>query len=112
MSEEGKPKYLFCVDYRALNAVTRLDSYPPPRFEETTSTLAGSRLFTVLECLSGFWKIYIHEPHRQNPAYMVPGGHYEFNRMPYGISDSPASFQRLMDRVLRNLIGPESWIFI
>jgi Reverse transcriptase (RNA-dependent DNA polymerase). len=85
---------------------------PLPRFEETTSTLAGSRLFTVLDCFSSFWQIYIHEPHRQKSAFTVPDGHYEFNRMPYGISNNPASFQRWMHSVLRNLIGPEYRIFI
>lgn len=111
-SADGKPKYRFCVDYRALNAVTKFDSYPLPRFEETTSTLAGSRLFTVLDCYAGFWQINIKEDHREKTGFSVPSGHYEFNRMPYGISNSPASFQRLMDNVLRNLIGPECWIFI
>ena len=111
-SADGKPKYRFCVDYRALNAVTKFDSYPLPRFEETTSTLAGSKFFTVLDAFSGFWQISIYEPHRQKIGFSVPGGHFEFNRLPYGISNSPASFQRLMDNVLRNLIGPECWIFI
>ena len=49
-SPDGKPKFRFCVDFRALNAVTKFDAYPLPRFDETTSTLFGSKYFTVLEC--------------------------------------------------------------
>jgi hypothetical protein len=58
-SADSKPKYRFCVEYQALNAVTKFDSYPLPRFEEMTSTLAGSRLFTVLDYYAGFWQINI-----------------------------------------------------
>ena len=114
-SENGVPKYRFCVDFRALNAVTKYDSYPLPLFEETTSTLSGSKYFSVLDCYSGFWQIRvdIHEPHREKTAFSVPSlGHYQFNRLPYGLSNSPASFQRLMDLVLKNLTGTECWVFI
>ena len=55
-SPDGKTKFRFCVDFRALNAVTKFDSYPLPVFEETTSTLHGSRYFSVLDCYSGFWQ--------------------------------------------------------
>jgi hypothetical protein len=54
-SAQRQPKYRLCVDYRLLNKVTKFDNYPLPKFEETTSTLAGSRLFTVLDCYAGFW---------------------------------------------------------
>ena len=97
-SGTGIPKYRFCVDFRALNAITKNDSYPLPRFEETTSTSSGSKYFSLLDCYSGFWQINIHEP--------------QFNRLPYGLSNSPASFQRLMDSVLKNLTGTECWIFL
>jgi len=67
----------------------------------------------VLDLYSGFWLINIHEPHCEKTAFSVPSlGHYEFTRLPYGVCNSPASFQRLMDLVLRNLIGHEAWVFI
>jgi hypothetical protein len=62
-SENGVPK--FCLYFRALNAVTKNDSYNLPRFEETTSTLSGSKYFSLLECYLGFWQINVHEPHRE-----------------------------------------------
>jgi hypothetical protein len=54
-SRDGKPKYRFCVDFRALNSVTKFDPYPLTIFEETSSTIHGSRYFSVLDCYSGFW---------------------------------------------------------
>ena len=110
-SPDGKPKYRFCVDFRALNAVTKFDSYPLPVFEETTSTLHGSRYFSVLDCFSGFWQVKIKE-HKERTGFTVPSGHFEFNRLPFGLSNSPANFQRLMDLVLKDLIGDELHVLI
>jgi hypothetical protein len=110
-SPDGKPKYRFCVDFRALNAITNFDRYPLPRFEQTTSVLHGSKYFSVLDCYSEFWQVPIEEQHRERTGFTVPFGHYEFNRLPFGLSNSPSNFQRLMD-VLRNLIGVRCYVFI
>jgi hypothetical protein len=111
-SESESPKYRFCVDYRGLNAVTKFDSYPLPRFEDTVSTLAGSKWFSKLDLNHGFWQINIREQDKEKSAFSVPSGFYEFNRMPFGMANSPASFQRLMDVLLRDLTGSECWVFL
>ena len=98
-SQDGKPKYRFCVDFRALNAVTQFDVYPLPMFDEKVSTLHGSKYFSVIDCYSGFWQIKIAEEDKIKTAFSTPTGHYHFCRLPYGLSNS---FQRLMDVVLRN----------
>jgi hypothetical protein len=54
----------------------------------------------------------IRENHKELTGFAVPSGHYEFNRLPFGLSNSPANFQRLMDTVLRNLIGVECCLWI
>ena len=81
-------------------------------FEETTSTLYGSKYFTVLDSYIGFWQVSIKEEHRERTAFTVPTGHYEFNRLPFGLSNSPSNFPRLMDTVLRSLVGSECWVFV
>jgi hypothetical protein len=111
-SLDGKPKYRFCVDFRALNAITKFDTYPLPRFDEATASLHGSKYFTVLDCYSGFWQVNIKEEHKERTGFSVPSGHYEFNHLPFGLSNSPANFQRLMDTVLKNLIGTECFIYL
>jgi hypothetical protein len=88
----GKLEYRFCVDFRALNAITKFDSYPLPRFEEAPSALYGSRYFTVLNCYTGFWQIPIKEEHKERTGFTVPFGHYEFNRLPFALSNSPSNF--------------------
>jgi hypothetical protein len=108
-SADGKAKWRFCCDF--LNKVTQFDTYPLPVFEETVSTLYGSQYFSVLDCYSGFWQTNIEE-HKCKTGFTVPSGHYEFNRLPYGLSNSPSSFQRLMDVVLKHLKRTDCWVFI
>jgi len=61
---DGKPQYRFCVDFRALNSVTRFDPYPLPLLEEATSSLYGSKYFSVLDYYSGFSQMGIKEEHK------------------------------------------------
>ena len=68
-TENEVPRCRACVDFRALNAVTKYDSFSLPRFEETASTLSDSKYFSVLDCHTGLWKINTHEPHRGKTAF-------------------------------------------
>ena len=111
-SPDGKPKYRFCVDFRALNSVTRFDPYPLPVMDETTSTLYGSKYFSVLDCYSGFWQVEIKEENKELTGFSVPSGHYEFNRLPFGLSNSPANFQRMIDTVLKDLVATECSVHV
>jgi hypothetical protein len=82
-STDGKPKYRYCVDFCALNPS---DGYPLARFKKTTSTPAGCKYFSVLDCCSGFWQIKMCEKDKEKTAFTVPSGHYEFNRLSQGYS--------------------------
>jgi hypothetical protein len=88
-SLDGKPKFRFCVDFRVLNSVTKFDPYPLPNFNEATATLHGSKYFSVLDCYSGFWQMNIKEEHKELTGFSVPSGHYEFNRLPFGLKIAP-----------------------
>jgi len=109
-SPDGKPKYRFCVDFERL---TLLPSLTLIHFQglKKQRVLHGSKYFSVLDCYSGFWQVPIKEQHKERTGFTVPFGHYEFNRLPFGLSNSPSNFQRLMD-VLRNLIGVQCYVFI
>jgi len=109
---DGKPKFRFCVDLRALNAVTKFDPYTLHRLEDSTTSLSGSKYFSVLYCYSGFWQINISEQHKELTGFTVPSGHYEFNRLPFGLNNSPANFQRLTHSVLKDLVGTDCCIYL
>ena len=90
----------FCIDYRKVNTVTRKDAYPLPRLDDLLDTLAGSRLFSTLDLVSGYWQVEIHPRDKQKTAFCTSEGLYEFNVMPFGLCNGPATFQRLMNLLL------------
>ena len=90
----------FCVDYRKLNKVTKRDSFPLPLIESTLDALGGSQCFTTLDLLSGYWQIEVNQESKEKTAFTTFGGLYEFNVLPFGLTNAPSSFQRLMESVL------------
>ena len=94
----------FCVDYRALNQKTIRDAFPLPRIEETMDALCGAKYFSSLDLRAGYWQVGMKEEHKERTAFTVgPLGFYEFESMPFGLTNSPATFQKLMHRCLGDL---------
>lgn len=102
-SENGEARFRFCVDFRKLNAVTIKDSYTLPRIDETIDALGGSYYFTPLDCSGGFWQVPLEDKDKEKTAFCANNKLYQFRVMPFGLSNAPSTFQRLMDNVLRNL---------
>ena len=102
----------FCIDYRRVNAVTRKDAYPLPRVDDTLDTLAGSKWFSTLDMLSGYWQVEVHPDDREKTAFCTPEGLFEFRVMPFGLCNAPATFQRLMDAVLAGLQWSACLVYI
>jgi len=93
----------FCIDYRALNAVTKKDVYPLPRIDDLLQKLAGSTVFSSLDLTWGYWHVLMHPDHKEKTAFIAEDGLYQFIRMQFGASNSPATFMRLIDQVLVGL---------
>ena len=102
----------FVSIFESLNKVTKLDSFPMPLVADALDSLAGTSLFSCLDLKSGFWQIQMHSGSREKTAFATHNGLYEFLTMPFGLSNSGASFQRLMGHILRGLEYRFSLIYI
>lgn len=102
----------FCVDYRRLNKVTKRDVYPLMNIEDAMASLAGSKLFTSLDLNKGYWQIEVEEEDKEKTAFVTQDGLYEFNRMPFGLSNAPATFQRTMDVILSGLKWNQCLVYL
>ena len=89
-----------CVDYRALNRVTKKDAYPLPRIDESFSLFHGARFFTILDLLSGYWQITMDHLSREKTAFSTRYGHFEWLVLPFGVSNGPGGFQKRINRLL------------
>ena len=101
----------FCVDYRKVNAATRQDAYPLFMIDATLDSLAGSVYFTTLDLASGYWQVELEEMAKETTAFSTLDGHFEFNVLPFGLTNAPATFQRLMECVLEGLTTHECLIY-
>ena len=94
----------FCIDFRKLNSLTRKDSHPLPRIGETLDSLVGSTIYSTFDLTSGFWQVPLAEESKQYTAFTLGSmGLFECDRMPFGLCNAPATFQRLMQNCLSEL---------
>ena len=91
------------MDHRQLNDATVKDAYPLPRIDDTLDMLAGKQWFSTLDLASGYWQVSLSQDARAKTAFATHSGLFQFRVMPFGLCNAPATFERLMDRVLQGL---------
>ncbi|UYV72042.1 hypothetical protein LAZ67_9001620, partial [Cordylochernes scorpioides] len=104
-------KYRFCVDYRKLNDVTVKDVYPIPKIDEVLDTLQGSKYLSAIDLKSGYWQVEVEEKDKEKTAFTTAHGLYEFNVMPFGLCNAPATFERNMENMLETLFQEHEHLF-
>ncbi len=100
----------FCVDYRKLNAITKMDVYPLPRIDDSLDQLAHAKHFSTLDILTGYWQVKMEEASQEKTAFTVCL--FEFRVMPFSLCNVPATFQRLMENVLPGLVRDQCIVYI
>ena len=101
-----------CVDFRLLNDQTIKDAYPLPRSDDIFTSLHSAQDFVPLDLLMGNHQITVAEADRPKTAFITHRGLFVYNKMPFGLCNAPATFQRLMDTILRAHVGIDTAVYL
>ncbi|KAI4901393.1 hypothetical protein NFI96_008728 [Prochilodus magdalenae] len=91
----------FCVDFSKLNSVSAFDPYPMPRADELIERLGKAKFLSTVDLCKGYWQVPLTESARELTAFRAPNGLFHFLTMPFGLHGAAATFQRMMDAVLK-----------
>jgi hypothetical protein len=114
----GQKKWRIVIDYRRLNDITVNETFPIPLISDILDQLGHSKYFTTLDLISGFHQISLNPADSAKTGFTIintngtSSGHFEFNRMPFGLKNAPSTFQRLMNTVLSGLQGLHCYIYL
>jgi hypothetical protein len=97
--------------YRKLNDVTK-DCFPLSRIDDTLETLAGAKWFSPLDLKSGYWQVDVHPDDKEKIAFSTGQGLWQFTVMPFDLCNAPATFERLMETVLRGLTYDSCLVYL
>lgn len=102
--------YRFCTDYRKVNSITKPDSFPMPRMEDCIDRVGGARLVTKLDLLKGYWQVPLTARASEISAFVTPDDFLNYTVMAFGMRNAPATFQRLMQKVLSGVKSCEVYL--
>ncbi|GJU29077.1 reverse transcriptase domain-containing protein [Tanacetum coccineum] len=104
--------FRMCIDYRELNKLTVKNRYPLPRIDDLFDQLQGSRVYFKIDLRSGYHHLIVREEDIPKTAFKTRYGHYEFQVMSFGLTNAPAVFMDLMNRVYKPYLGKFAIVFI
>ncbi|KAI2646146.1 Retrovirus-related Pol polyprotein [Labeo rohita] len=97
--------YRFCTDYRKLNSVTKPNCYPLPRIDDCVDRVGSAKFVSKFDLLKGYWQVPLTAKAKELSAFVTPDDFLQYRVMPFGVRNAPATFQRLVNRVLSRLSG-------
>ncbi|GJV35067.1 putative reverse transcriptase domain-containing protein [Tanacetum coccineum] len=109
---EENGSFRMCIDYRELNKLTIKNRYPLPRIDGLFDQLQGSQYFSKIDLRSGYHQLRVHEDDIPKTAFRTRYGHFEFIVVPFGLTNAPAVFMDLMNRVCRPYLDKFVIVFI
>ena len=92
-----------CTNYRKVKSVTKTDSFPVPRMDDGIDNIGQAKYVTKFDLLKGFWQIPLTDRAKEISAFVTPDGLYQYKVMPFGMKNSPATFQRLINMIISGL---------
>ncbi|GKA06753.1 reverse transcriptase domain-containing protein [Tanacetum coccineum] len=101
-----------CIDYRKLNEATAKDHFPLPFMDQMLERLAGNKYFCFLDGFSGYFQIPIDPNDQEKTTFTCPFGTYAYRRMPFGLCNAPATFQRCMLAIFHDMIEESVEVFM
>ena len=109
--KKGK-KWRVYMDYTDLNDVCPKDSFPLPCIDQIVDAPAGHGMLSFLDAFSGYHQIPMHPPDAEKTSFITPHGLYCYNVMPFGLKNAGATYQRLVTKMFRPLIGNTIEVYI
>lgn len=100
------------MDYRKLNDITVKDSYPLPRIDDILDQLSRNSWFSTLDLKSDYWQLKVRPEDKEKTAFSMGTGLWQFTVMPFGLCNAPATFERLMEKVLRGLLSKKCLVYL
>nr|XP_034320976.1 uncharacterized protein LOC117687844 [Crassostrea gigas] len=100
----------FCIDYRRLNCATVFDAEPMPSPESIFSKMTGKKFVSKIDLSKGYWQVPMADESKSLTAFSTPSGLYQFRTMPFGLVNAPATFSRMMRKLLQGMNGVENFI--
>ena len=102
--------YRMCTDYRKVNNVTKTDSFPIPRIDDCIDKIGKAKYVTKFDLLKGFWQIPLTNRAKEISAFVTPDGLFQYKVMPFGMKNSPPTFQRLINQLIAGIEGIGAYI--
>lgn len=111
-TKNSRHKVRMVIDYRRLNENMIEDKYPLPNISDILDKMGRSQYFSSIDLASGYHQVEMDPKDVEKTAFVTEQGHYEFHRMPFGLKNAPATFQRLMDDILKGLLEDVCLVYL